>query len=912
MKKKVFSVFVLTCLATLSAVAASAGGLIPRRIVDKASFRPLPPSSAVARVVVKFHEGTHVRLRDRVILPLEKSAEERAKLATRGLSEEQVGRDVDAVRLAVSRHPKAQGIARLFKADEDALAARRSEGETKSGRELADLDLYYEVMVPAGTTTADVSSLVAELNALPSVEIAYAEPVPQVAAVDIPPTTPSFQSQQTYLGAAPTGINATYAWTQPGGKGQGIRIVDVEWAWRTTHEDMPAFFHTGGTPSTNIDFENHGTAVMGEMVGIDNGYGVTGIANQAQAGYESVNSQGAASAIASAALAGDVVLIEMHAQGPTQTTCTCNQGQCNFIAMEYWQANYDAIANATAAGVSVVEASGNGSANLDDPVYGNAFNRSYRDSGAILVGASESDGATPTCWTNYGSRVDLHGWGAGVVTLGYGDLFNGGGDHDQYYTGVFSGTSSASPIVTGAVASLRGVAAALSRALSPLQARQALVSSGTPQGSPTSKHIGPLPNLAGAIPTLYDQPPSAYFTFTCIGRTCSFDASGSSDDHGIIGYFWAFGDGGTASGVTASHTYPSSSTFTAQLTVTDTAGQTATTTRSVNIDLPPVAAVTVTCSGVYCQADASASSDDRGAVTYLFSWNGGGSGFGSVATSTWNYGIPGNYSLVLTVKDSGNQTASVTKSFHVGGTTSVQTVGYAVPAAQTKFHLRPYQTSGTGSQINATLKTAIDDPLAGDWNGDHVHTIGGYVRSTSTFVLRNTNNDGTADVTFAFTGGASTWKPIAGDWNGDGVDTVGLYDPATATFRLRNSNTAGGADVTFTFTGAASTWLPIVGDWDGDGVDTVGLYDPATSTFYLRNSNTTGGADVSFVFGTAGAGLLPIAGDWDGDGWDSIGVYDPSTFAFSLKNMNMSGAADYQFTYGQAGAIPVTGDWDGF
>ncbi|HEY8019609.1 MAG TPA: hypothetical protein VIH93_00820, partial [Thermoanaerobaculia bacterium] len=308
------------------------------------------------------------------------------------------------------------------------------------------------------------------------------------------------------------------------------------------------------------------------------------------------------------------------------------------------------------------------------------------------------------------------------------------------------------------------------------------------------------------------------------------------------------------------------------------------------------------------------STDDLGPLTYDFEWTGSTNPqtFGGVPTSSHRYDVPTTYTLIVTVKDGSNQTSSVSKVLHVGGTTPIQTVGYAVPASQTRFTLRLYQVSGVGQPLKVVFKSPLDVPLAGDWNGDHVHTTGGYVRATSTFNLRNTNNDGTADLSFVFGTPGAGWKPIAGDWNGDGVDTVGLYDPATGTFHLRNSNSAGTDDVTFTFTGASPTWLPIAGDWDGDGIDTVGLYDPATSTFRLRNHNTTGPADLIFVFGTPGAGLVPIAGDWDGDGWDSIGVYDPASFLFSLKNLNASGAADYQFTFGAAGAIPVTGDWDGF
>ena len=69
--------------------------------------------------------------------------------------------------------------------------------------------------------------------------------------------------------------------------------------------------------------------------------------------------------------------------------------------------------------------------------------------------------------------------------------------------------------------------------------------------------------------------PVASFTVVCTGLTCAFDGSGSSDADGVIvNYAWNFGDGTSASGVTASHTYPWVGTFTVRLTVTDNIGGT--------------------------------------------------------------------------------------------------------------------------------------------------------------------------------------------------------------------------------------------------------------------------------------------------------------------------------------------------
>ncbi|HEY4136926.1 MAG TPA: PKD domain-containing protein, partial [Casimicrobiaceae bacterium] len=55
----------------------------------------------------------------------------------------------------------------------------------------------------------------------------------------------------------------------------------------------------------------------------------------------------------------------------------------------------------------------------------------------------------------------------------------------------------------------------------------------------------------------------------------AFNGSGSHDaDGSIVSYAWNFGDGGTASGATATHTYTTAKTYVATLTVTDNQGAT--------------------------------------------------------------------------------------------------------------------------------------------------------------------------------------------------------------------------------------------------------------------------------------------------------------------------------------------------
>jgi subtilisin family serine protease len=176
--------------------------------------------------------------------------------------------------------------------------------------------------------------------------------------------------------------------------------------------------------------------------------------------------------------------------------------------MEYWDDNYEVIKLATSRGIIVIEAAGNGAEDLDHEAYKGKLDRKKRDSGAIMIGAGAPalKGWTDRSrldFSNYGSRVDVQGWGRMVASLDYGDL-QGCDATDRKYTNAFGGTSSASPIVAGAAIVVQSIVKTDKRKpLSPVKMREILVETGSPQTDgphgPKTQHIGPRPDLARAL-----------------------------------------------------------------------------------------------------------------------------------------------------------------------------------------------------------------------------------------------------------------------------------------------------------------------------------------------------------------------------------------------------------------------------
>lgn len=407
-----------------------------------------------------------------------------------------------------------QPICHVPEARLDEIQAR---GEANTGQPVYNLNNILRLRIPKGN---DVWAISSQLEALPGVLLA--RPVPKPTPPPYPP--PDFTGWQGYLRVAsfvPSGIGVDYAWTQPGGNGAGVTVCDLEYAWGISHGDLTQ------APLSQINNniadpgygKDHGTAVIGELVSDNNGWGTTGICYAATLKTcgtyyglpaPSWNVPGAMAVAIANLSPGDVILLEQ------QWEYTVGGG--NFIPIEWWlnysnspqsfNGVYAAIVNAVASGIHVVEAGGNGGVNMGAMSW-------YGNSGAIIVGAGGAypGGTYPETdlqrisFSSYGPRFDLQGWGEDVMTCGYGSWYNADGPN-YVYTNTFSGTSSASPIVAGAVACCMGYwKATLGTPLpTPGFIRSTLIATGTPQVMPPVGNIGPRPNLQAAFASFCNCP----------------------------------------------------------------------------------------------------------------------------------------------------------------------------------------------------------------------------------------------------------------------------------------------------------------------------------------------------------------------------------------------------------------------
>ncbi len=190
--------------------------------------------------------------------------------------------------------------------------------------------------------------------------------------------------------------------------------------------------------------------------------------------------------------------------------------------------------------VALAVASGNDGAN--------ACNYSPASAPLPLTVNATSNTDARASFSNFGTCTDLFAPGVNITSDWIGS---------NTATNTISGTSMATPHVTGALALYR----AANPGMTAEQIFTALLADATPSkvtspgtGSPNKLlYIG---NLGGGNPPPTNNPPVAAYTYNCTQRPntrwrCVFDGSSSTDDFGVTAYLWTVAGEPSQSGPSA-------------------------------------------------------------------------------------------------------------------------------------------------------------------------------------------------------------------------------------------------------------------------------------------------------------------------------------------------------------------------
>ncbi|MBS1629064.1 MAG: PKD domain-containing protein [Bacteroidetes bacterium] len=429
----------------------------------------------------------------------------------------------------------------------------------------------------------------------------------------------------------------------------------------------------------------------------------------------------------------------------------------------------------------------------------------------------------------------------------------------------------------------------------------------------------------------------------------------------ISSYSWNFGDGGTGSGASVSHTYNAPGSYTVTLIVQTSTGCTDTATKTVLVGAKPTAGFTASPTTACVNSLIAFTNSSTGATNYSWIFGSGG-GVASTATNPlFAYDGPGIYSVTLIASNNGcndtltrsnyitingpkvdfsdsvdcaNRKHVFFRDSSVGATGWVWNFGDGSPLDSNRYTTHTYSSYGsynvtltawstvTGCVVTKTRNVVLWDPAISFSESDTVLCKGGTLTLTKTCNWTNTNwyyGDGATNSGWYGTHvynatGLYTLKVIVTDWQGcrDSLikpNRIRVNSP-TAAFSNTPMGGCGALSVSFTDQSTASSGSSITNRrWDfGDGTILNTTATSLTHVYALGGNYTvklyiteTGGCQDSVVKSSLILVNRPVAQ------FNSPNVLACLNIPVSFVNTSTSQTpASYTWAFGDGGTSTTT------
>jgi PKD repeat protein len=214
----------------------------------------------------------------------------------------------------------------------------------------------------------------------------------------------------------------------------------------------------------------------------------------------------------------------------------------------------------------------------------------------------------------------------------------------------------------------------------------------------------------------------------------------------VASYQWNFGDGGTATGRTASHTYRDSGNFAVSLTIVDALGRVGGTTQSLTVSggTNPTTSFFISPSspnvGQSVTFNASTSTAASGHRITSYEWDFGDGAVAGGVTTTHAYSAPGSYTVLLKATDDVGRTGTSTQTVSVGQAAGGLTADYNFsPSSPAVGQAVSFDATTSKATTGRTI-TKYDWTFDDGTTGSGVQTSHTYNRA-GTFIVRLTITD---------------------------------------------------------------------------------------------------------------------------------------------------------------------------